>query len=633
MAETGARSTLRAVLVGGAATALTLPLAGAAGEPGDGTPAAAQVDQQAGSSREPTKSIGFYVGKDLTDDGSVLLGGFGHEPSSHWLEIVPRREFAEGATTTVGITDEARMPGELIEIPQARETNKYITSHYSEFAGFPAPLTNGGLNEHGVAARDIWSPSSERLLEFTDDVQTGPNYSDLSRIAMERASSAREAVEIVGSLIDEHGYSSYGGNSHLFADQDEGWVLVNYGGNQGLWAAERLGPDEARVSFPGYLNPFPVDFQDHPDEYLASDNFIDFAVEQGWFDPDESDEFDPHEVYGGLLPHDRQVSETHPAGYNMQGELEEELAEELAPVSLQDMMAYVRDPRWSHDRSGYGQVAQLSDVKHPELNKLWTAVTGAVTTPYVPIYIGAEDVPPEFKQHRYMTKGAAAEWLAADYAPLEATRYATRTFKRLMYHTCEDPETFLQPVTAEIEEFERDLLREQERIERRAQARLRSGREELGRELLTDYVGERLLDALELGEEVVSAVEERTREDSGIRLPSGRELPGETFRAESQSMNRGGLDGAANDIVHCYREALDDYPREHGAYSDQAGDLLGRDKPGKPGRPGELSELGGVGADVDPESLRDALDSARQEHDPDADWDAFADAVQRELDD
>jgi dipeptidase len=222
----------------------------------------------------------------------VLLGGWGDEPSSHWLEVVPRRHFPEGATTTVGVTGRARFPGELMEIPQARETAKYITSNYSEYAGFPAPLTNGGLNEHGVAARDVWSPTINRLLDMTPNPQRGPNYSDLARIAMERATTAREAVEIVGGLIDKYGYSTYGGNSHLFADRNEGWVFINYGGGQGLWAAERLGPDEVRVSYPGYLNPFPLDYKNHPEEYLASDNFIDFAVEQGWFDPQGHDTFD-----------------------------------------------------------------------------------------------------------------------------------------------------------------------------------------------------------------------------------------------------------------------------------------------------------------------------------------------------
>jgi hypothetical protein len=35
--------------------------------------------------------------------------------------------------------------------------------------------------------------------------------------------------------------------------------------------------------------------------------------------------------------------------------------------------------------------------------------------------------------------------------------------------------------------------------------------------------------------------------------------------------------------VTCFREGIDDYPREHGAYSDLAGDLLGR-RAVKPGQ-------------------------------------------------
>src|ERR1043166_8290516 len=87
---------------------------------------------------------------------------------------------------------------------------------------------------------------------MTPKPQTGLNYSDLSRIAMERAKTAREAVEIIGSLIDKHGYATYGGNSHLFADVNEGWILINFAGGQKLWVAQRLSPDEIRVSRPGY---------------------------------------------------------------------------------------------------------------------------------------------------------------------------------------------------------------------------------------------------------------------------------------------------------------------------------------------------------------------------------------------
>src|SRR5690606_32523961 len=170
---------------------------------------------------------------------------------------------------------------------------------------------------------------------------SGPQYSDLSRIAMERARTAREAAEIVGALIDEYGYSTYGGNSHLFADENEGWVLLNFAGGQGLWIAERLGPDDVRMSYPGYIREIPLDFQQR-DDYMGSENFISFAVEQGWFDPKAGKPFDVSEVY--LDDEDRYPRTA----------MEQELRA-AAPIDLRAMMNAVRDPRVSKDATGYGQ--------------------------------------------------------------------------------------------------------------------------------------------------------------------------------------------------------------------------------------------------------------------------------------
>jgi hypothetical protein len=45
-------------------------------------------------------SYGIYVGKNLTVT-AAYLAGYGDEPSSHWLEIVPRRDYPPG-TSIVG---------------------------------------------------------------------------------------------------------------------------------------------------------------------------------------------------------------------------------------------------------------------------------------------------------------------------------------------------------------------------------------------------------------------------------------------------------------------------------------------------------------------------------------------------
>ena len=56
-------------------------------------------------------SYAIYVGRNLTADGLPYLAGYGDEPSSHWLEIVPRQQHAAGTTIEVGVTEAADLPG------------------------------------------------------------------------------------------------------------------------------------------------------------------------------------------------------------------------------------------------------------------------------------------------------------------------------------------------------------------------------------------------------------------------------------------------------------------------------------------------------------------------------------------
>ncbi|MEZ4656981.1 MAG: C69 family dipeptidase [Caldilineaceae bacterium] len=331
-------------------------------------------------------SYAIYVGKNLTADGCVFLAGYGDEPSSHWLEITPARNHPPGRTITVGVTEEANFPGRLIEIPQVPQTAKYIAVNYSYYRGLPAPLLNGGLNEHHVAVRDVWSPSRPELHAMTPKVQPGLNYSDLARIVLERATSARQAVEMVGDLIGRYGYATYGGNSHLFADCHEGWVVIEFAGGQGLWAAQRLGPDDIRISRPGYIGEIPLDFQAHPD-YLVSANLIDFAIAQGWFDPADGEPFNVNKVYG-----DGKMQ--WPGASWMHQELTARAGAEK--ITLRDMMWAVRTPRLTGDTAGYGQVVPLRHA-HSELGVLWRAQGPAVAAPFVPFYLGVDEAPAEYK--------------------------------------------------------------------------------------------------------------------------------------------------------------------------------------------------------------------------------------------
>lgn len=462
------------------------------------------------SSTESDASYAIYVGKNLTSDGSVLIGGSGDEVSSHWLEIVPAKEHPPGATIRVGVDNTANMPGKFMEIPQAARTNRYLTMNYSDFEGFPPPITNGGLNEHNVAARDVWSDSRPELVAMTPNPQTGPNYSDLSRIALERARTAREAVEIIGKLIDTYGYSTYGGNSHMFADENEGWVLLNFAGGKGLWIAERLAADEIRVSYPGDIGDVPLDFKRSPD-FMGSDNFIDFAVEQGWFDPASGEPFNVTSVYG-----------TDDVRYP-RDELEQELRVS-APISLRDMLDAVRDPRLSKDATGYGQVARLRADVRPEHRTLWVAATGSVTAPFVPYPMGAQHVLPEFGKHRYLTKGEATRFLSKDWQIQEATEFAGRLFKRLMYFTCDHPDKFLPEVTEALTAFEDQAIEKQIAVEQVSDVLFDAGHSDMALGYLTDYTSSLAMSALRLGRALLGSIEARTRLLYGLRSPQTAEI-------------------------------------------------------------------------------------------------------------
>ncbi len=453
-------------------------------------------------------SYGLYVGKNLTSDGSVYIGGTGDEVSSHYLRIVPHQTHPEDATITVGVTEDASMyggtdkPGKLTEIPQVPETYKYISMTYTNWEGFPPPLTNGGLNEKGVAARDIWSPSRSELIEMTEAPQTGPQYSDLARIVMQRADSAREAVEIVGDMIDQHGFSTYGGNSHLFADANEGWVLINFAGSQGLWVAERLGPDEVRMSYPGYIGEIPQDYQDDPD-YMGSDNLISFAVEQGWYDPESGEPFNVHAVYGAQDALMRRPTVR---------EIEAKMERFTPGMTFRKFMDIVRDPAMSKDSNGYGQAARLNtDTPHPELRTLWVAPTGSVTAPFIPWRIGVTDVPPEFRKHRYLTKGSDSTFVTKEASLQEATQFAGRLYKRLMYFTCHAPDRFLPEVQAALTMFEEDMLEDREQVEETALTLYENGKPALARAYLTRYSHTQAHEAMALGEDLLGSIEARTK--------------------------------------------------------------------------------------------------------------------------
>lgn len=108
---------------------------------------------------------------------------------------------------------------------------------------------------------------------------------ELSRVALERCTKARDAVRLIGKLIDKYGY--YGtGETLLIGDTEEGWVFEMCGGTPdgkgGLWVAKKVPDGEVFVA----ANEFRIREVDPDDpDMIFSENLFDVVRQQGWWDP------------------------------------------------------------------------------------------------------------------------------------------------------------------------------------------------------------------------------------------------------------------------------------------------------------------------------------------------------------
>ena len=459
-------------------------------------------------------SYGLYIGKNLTSDGHAWLAGYGDEPSSHWLEIIPKKN-KKDQKITVGVTKNAEMPGNLIKIPQASKTYKHIRVSYSYYLGLPAPITNGGLNEHGVAVRDVWSTSRKELINMTPKNQTGPNYSDLAKIVLERAKSAREAVTIVSNLIKKYGESSYGGNSHIFADSKEAWIMIQFAGGKGLWAAERLGPNSIRASRPGYIKEIPIEEKNNPD-FLYSKNLIRFCKNKGWY---SSGPFDLNKILGDGKGRWKGVKW-------IEGKIKK-LAKRSGKIKLKDVMWAIRTPRLTGDTAGYGQIVPLVDPINNNLRMLWHSPIGAVASPFSPIFIGQSMIPEEFMMHRYLTVGESHRFmderkkkekdtLSFVSQGVESTASAVYDCKRLFYLILHNKKNFFPIATKAFENREKKLNKKINKILKSVKILLKKKKKNLCKNILNNFSATELKNGLKLVQKLSKNMETEIRQSKGF---------------------------------------------------------------------------------------------------------------------
>ena len=361
-------------------------------------------------------------------DGSVMIsyladaGGF-MDP----LYYYPGGEYEEGDSLDIICWHYGHLLG---RIPQVRKTYRVI----------------GNMNEHQVAIGETTFTGRSELSTPNGFI----DYGAMMYIALQRSRTAREAIQVMTGLVDAHGYNSTG-ESFSIADKNEAWVMEFIGkgehGEGAVWVAARV-PDGYIAAHANQARIRTIDWED-TDNWMWSDDLVDFAREMGWFEGPKED-FNFVEAYNpltceSLLLCEGRVwsvfrnaapSKDFPAEYWRCVEGAEPYPLFVKPdkkVTVQDMIGFVRDHfhdspfytaegysagpfgnpyRWrpiyfeldgqkyawprtiSQPQTGFSFISQSRNfLPDPIGGIFWYGVDDTYSNAYMPLYVGMQRAP------------------------------------------------------------------------------------------------------------------------------------------------------------------------------------------------------------------------------------------------
>jgi dipeptidase len=230
----------------------------------------------------------IMVGKKASTDGSVITSHTCDGRYRTWLSIEKGEKFEKDATHKVykgTLKTETRWDMRKTnlagEIPEAKETYAYLNTAY--------PC----LNEKQLAIGETTIVGPKELVNENGMFQ----IEELERIALQRCTTARQAIKLIGELIKEYGYGDWG-ECITIADKKEVWQLEIFGEGPdkigGVWAAQRIPDDHVGVS--ANISRIGVLDLKNKDYFMASENVFKAAKKlKRW---DGKEEFKFWKAYG-----------------------------------------------------------------------------------------------------------------------------------------------------------------------------------------------------------------------------------------------------------------------------------------------------------------------------------------------
>jgi len=144
----------------------------------------------------------YLVSRGASTDGSTMVS-YAADSHIRYGELYwrPAADWAPGSMVTLYDRGTAEPLGQIPQIP-----------HTYQVIGF--------MNEHQVAIGETTFDGRSELHDTTGIV----DYGSLMFLALQRAKTAREAIQVIGELVEQFGYASTG-ESFSIGDANEVWIM------------------------------------------------------------------------------------------------------------------------------------------------------------------------------------------------------------------------------------------------------------------------------------------------------------------------------------------------------------------------------------------------------------------------
>lgn len=209
--------------------------------------------------------------------------------------LVTKGASVDGSTMITYTADSYNMYGELYHFPAAKYPKGAMLDIYEWDSGKylgkikqAAETYNvvGNMNEYQVVIGETTFGGRPELINPNGIL----DYGSLIYIALQRSKTARQAIEIMTSLVEEYGYHS-SGESFSIADPNEVWILEMIGKGPGInganWVAIKI-PDGFIAGHANASRITTFSLND-PQNVLYSKDVIDFARQKGYFKGKDSE--------------------------------------------------------------------------------------------------------------------------------------------------------------------------------------------------------------------------------------------------------------------------------------------------------------------------------------------------------